>query len=138
MNVDSLLLDVNPRRVAFQGTTELSWGEVIHGVPMLVLDTGCTMAVLAPAKDIDSRTFPGDYWVEVFKVVGGVDTSASVFKATLRIGKHEHPVEVWVVEGQDDWLLGLPVLCKYNLILRNDDARGPRLETGPNAPPVTP
>ncbi len=86
-------------------------------IPRLIVDTGNNFGLMGPSSAVSA--LPDDkYDVPVHdldrKLMG------TGFDAQLEMGAWRDAIEVIVLDEEDEWLLGLPVLRLFDLLLRPD------------------
>lgn len=112
-------LDLRNDRVALQCRVRLVREDAACDVDLLVLDTGQGFDVLAPAGALP---IPDDAAYVPVHFVGG-STVGRTYSAALEIeGIARAPrVDVVVLPKLDHWLVGMPVLRHFHLLLAPDD-----------------
>ena len=84
------------------------------------LDTGQAFDVLAPLDEVAGLLDPDDVQVRHMGTLGGT-VRCQVAPANLKILGQIVPVEVWGLPCTSTWLIGLPVLARFNLLFVRDD-----------------
>lgn len=113
-------LDVNEARAALQARVQLSLDglDEVLDLDIVDLDTGSAFSLLGPARDVPDALLRSAALAAV-EVVGGQRLKGRRLEGTLRIGEWDHPerVDIVVHERIERWLLGMPVLRRYHLML---------------------
>lgn len=127
--MSSLPLDVTEVRAALQLQAELQTLQGTLEIERLVLDTGCNVPLIAPLSEV--RGLLDSTWTprkKALRAIGGQWIRATVGQATLVLGSEPFErVEVYAVDQQDGWLLGLPILMRCDILLREAHPAGPQL-----------
>lgn len=93
-----------------------------HEIGEAVLDTGCDVPLYGPRRDVEHLIDEAELR-QGKKMTGitGHSVPCEVFTAHLNIAHQVVPVEVYVSEGAPAWILGLPVLRRFHLLLAEGD-----------------
>ena len=123
---DWVRLDLNPARViARYLQVQMDLGSV--EVDAVLIDTGSALPLLAPeaeaARCVDLASCPPS----TVSTAGG-DVKARQFEATIRLGEWTFSgVEVHASPRFERWIIGIPVLKHFNLMLRDPVVHAPVL-----------
>jgi hypothetical protein len=120
----ALFLDLDEARIALRNV-ELSVGTRRLVVPSVDLDTGLTAGLFGPLDELE--TLLGEDWsLREWNTLGGPIQAHSAWATmVLRKGLLTQRIEVIAARGADRWLLGLPVIRAFDLLLREGRAHGP-------------
>ncbi|MFH1466909.1 MAG: hypothetical protein ABIO70_21170 [Pseudomonadota bacterium] len=118
-----LFLDLDEARIALRNV-EISIGARKMVIPSVDLDTGFTAGMFGPQAELDALL--GDDWAaRTLRTLNGpLLTRAASATVVLGSGLLTQRIEVLAAPGVDRWLLGLPVIRAFDLLLRGDQPHG--------------
>lgn len=88
------------------------------------LDTGGALAILAPLADVEQLVVEGDPWPGTVGTSGGkVETSVLAVRLTIGNWVLDN-LELHASERFHRWLIGMPVLRHFDLLLREREHGG--------------
>ena len=123
-------IDVGPNAATLSlvGPAKLTFDEDVMQLQPVRLDTGCAVGLIGSFYRFDRLP---DSWSWSHVVGFGGRVTSRYFTAALDLEPGwTIPVDVHLLEADIDWYLGLPVLMRCDILLR-DRAEGPLLLADP-------
>lgn len=100
----------------------LDFSEGSIEVESAVLDTGMDVAIFGPEEEVARHLSETPFYRGTVKGIAGNQLQARIRDTTIVLGSMQIPGKLYTAKKEREWVIGLPVLRRFHLLLPEDDA----------------